>query len=308
MLRQLLINSTGNPPEPPGGEPLEAEFTSFAPRVSLDYQYAEGSMVYVLFSRGYRPGGFNAILQGSPQQVLDQFAQFGASVAYEEERLDNFEAGMKSTWLDGRLQTRLAVYFDPYRNGQNQITIPFTNPDGTLNLASVFVNTGEADLQGFELEFDAAPTENLTISGSLGLADSEVKNFVCGDGVNVRGDNNCDGSQLPSASKWTWTLSADYEDELTGNYNWFARVDYAHFGKYYVDYTNEAWGRTAGPRQPEVGSPFRRPDSGGLRHQPVPGRHPAQRGDRQRPFHRGEVQRNPLLSGEKADLRAARHL
>ncbi|MDE0243792.1 MAG: TonB-dependent receptor [Gammaproteobacteria bacterium] len=241
LLRQLLINSTGNPPEPPGGEPLEAEFTSFAPRVSLDYQYSEGSMVYVLFSRGYRPGGFNAILQGSPQQVLDQFAQFGASVAYEEERLDNFEAGMKSTWLGGRLQTRLAVYFDPYRNGQNQITIPFTNPDGTLNLASVFVNTGEADLQGFEFEFDAAPTENLTLSGSLGLADSEVKNFVCGDGVNVRGDNNCDGSRLPSASKWTWTLSADYEAALTDNYNWFARVDYAHLGKYFVDYTNEAW-------------------------------------------------------------------
>lgn len=241
LLRQLLINSTGNPPEPPGGEPLEAEFTSFAPRVSLDYQYSEGSMVYVLFSRGYRPGGFNAILQGSPQQVLDQFAQFGASVAYEEERLDNFEAGMKSTWLGGRLQTRLAVYFDPYRNGQNQITIPFTNPDGTLNLASVFVNTGEADLQGFEFEFDAAPTDKLTLSGSLGLADSEVKNFVCGDGVNVRGDNNCDGSRLPSASKWTWTLSGDYEDTLTDNYNWFARVDYAHLGKYFVDYTNEAW-------------------------------------------------------------------
>ena len=241
LLRQLLINSTGNPPEPPGGEPLEAEYTSFAPRVSLDWQYTEDSMVYVLFSRGYRPGGFNAILQGSPQEVVDQFAQFGASVAYDEERLDNFEAGMKSTWLNGRLQTRLAVYFDPYRNGQNQITIPFTNPDGTLNLASVFVNTGEADLQGFEFEFDAAPTENLTLSGSLGLADSEVKNFVCGDGVNVRGDNNCDGSRLPSASKWTWTLSADYEDTLTDNYNWFARVDYAHLGKYFVDYTNEAW-------------------------------------------------------------------
>ena len=241
LLRQLLINSTGNPPEPPGGEPLEADYTSFAPRVSLDWQYTDDSMVYVLFSRGYRPGGFNAILQGSPQEVVDQFAQFGASVAYDEERLDNFEAGMKSTWLNGRLQTRLAVYFDPYRNGQNQITIPFTNPDGTLNLASVFVNTGEADLQGFEFEFDAAPTENLTLSGSLGLADSEVKDFVCGDGVNVRGDNNCDGSRLPSASKWTWTLSADYEDTLTDNYNWFARADYAHLGKYFVDYTNEAW-------------------------------------------------------------------
>lgn len=241
LLRQVLVNSTGQRPEPPGDQPLEVEFTSFAPRVSLDYQYSEDGMVYILFSRGYRPGGFNSILQGSPQAVLDQFAQFGASIAFEEERLDNFEAGWKSTWLGGRVQTRLAVYFDPYRNGQNQITIPFTNPDGTLNLASVFVNTGQADLQGFEFEFDAAPTENLTLSGSLGLADSEVKDFVCGDGVNVRGDNNCDGSRLPSASKWTWTLSADYEDMLTENYNWFARVDYAHFGKYFVDYTNEAW-------------------------------------------------------------------
>ena len=43
------------------------------------------------------------------------------------------------------------------------ITIPFLNPDGSLNLASVFVNTGKIDLEGFEFEFDAVPFENFTL-------------------------------------------------------------------------------------------------------------------------------------------------
>ena len=239
--QQVKITAQGSPPTGIGAQPLSETFTSFSPRVSLDYNYADGSTVYILFSRGYRPGGFNAVLQGAPATVQTQFAQFNASLAFDEEKLDNYEIGFKNTWAEGRLQTRLSAYYDPYRNGQNQITIPFTNPDGSLNLASVFVNTGQIDLQGFEFEFDAVPFENFTLSGSLGMADSEVKEFFCGDGNSVFGSPDCDGNVLPSASKWTWSVSADYSHALAGDYDWFTRLDYSHKGKYFVDYSNAAF-------------------------------------------------------------------
>ena len=239
--QQVIIASNGQPPAPPGDQALKQTYKSFSPRISLDYEYAEGSTAYVLFSRGFRPGGFNAVLQGSTAAVVAQFAQFNAGLSFEEERLDNYELGLKSTWADGRLRTRVAIYHDPYRKGQNQITIPFTNPDGSLNLASVVVNTGKIDLQGVEFEFDAAPTDNLTISGTFGYADSEVKEFFCGDGNSVFGSPDCNGNSLPSASKLTWTLSGEYTALVSNDVEMFARIDYAHLGKYYVDYSNAAF-------------------------------------------------------------------
>ena len=241
LKQQVKITSTGQPPTGPGAGLLNETFTSFSPRVSIDYNYADGSTAYLLFARGYRPGGFNAVLQGAPASVQAQFGAFNAGLAFEEEKLDNYEIGLKNTWAEGRLQTRLAIYHNPYTNGQNQITIPFLNPDGSLNLASVFVNTGKIDLEGFEFEFDAVPFENFTLSGTLGMADSEVKEYFCGDGVSVSGSPDCNGNLLPSASKWTWSLSADYSHPLAGDYDWFGRVDWSHKGKYFVDYSNAAF-------------------------------------------------------------------
>ena len=239
--QQLEGRDIGIPTPSPFGDEFKATFKSFSPRVSLDYQYNDNSTVYALFARGYRPGGFNTVLLTRPQSVVDQFAPFGAGQTFDEERLDNYELGVKSTWFDGQLQTRLAVYYDPYSDGQNSQTIAFINEFGDLDLASVFVNTGKTDLQGFEFEFDAAPTENLTLSGSLALADSKVDVFTCSDGTQVYGNDSCAGNQLPSASKYTWSLSAEYQDTLSGDYDWFTRVDYSHQGKAFTDYTNVAW-------------------------------------------------------------------
>ncbi|MCB2106961.1 MAG: TonB-dependent receptor [Rhodobacteraceae bacterium] len=239
--RQQIEDRDGKAPPSPAGDKYKATFKSFSPRISLDYQYADNSTVYALFARGYRPGNFNLVLLTRPQSVVDQFAPFGAGKTVDEEKLDNYEIGIKSSWLDSRLQTRLAFYYDPYSKGQNTITIPFTNEFGDLDLASVLINTGKVHLKGFELDFDAAATDNLTISGSLAMADSKIISFFCGDGNSVYGSPDCNGNQLPKASKWTWSLSAEYTSNLTDKYDWFGRVDYAHQGKSFVDYSNVAW-------------------------------------------------------------------
>lgn len=239
--QQLEGRDAGVSPPPPLDEEVSATFTAFSPRISLDYQYADNSTVYALFSRGYRPGGFNNVLVFRPDEVVEQFEQFGAKKAYDQEQLDNYELGIKSSWLEGRLQTRLALYYDPYTSGQSQITVVFENEFGDVDLASVIVNTGESTLMGVEFEFDAAPTENLSVSGSFGLADSEVKSFFCADGILVNGSPDCNGNQLPQAARLTWSLSGEYGRALTGGYDWFARADYSHQGKQYTDYSNAAY-------------------------------------------------------------------
>lgn len=102
---------------PTEGPRFESTFKSFSPRVTLDYKYAENSLAYALWSRGYRPGGFNTQLFGQPPQVIQALSVLGAKENYLQEKLDNYEIGIKSTWLNNRLQTRIAGYYDLWRNG-----------------------------------------------------------------------------------------------------------------------------------------------------------------------------------------------
>ena len=82
-------------------------------------------------------------------------------------------------------------------------------------------------------------TEKLTLSGSYGLNDTEAKAYVCVDCNNSYGSfEGVVGNTLPTAPRITWTLSGQYEDNLTGDWDWYGRVDWAHQGSRYTDFSN----------------------------------------------------------------------
>ncbi|MDX2144546.1 MAG: TonB-dependent receptor [Rhodospirillaceae bacterium] len=248
------VGITGNPVTGAAATPFQDTFKSFSPRVSVDYKYAENSTLYALFSRGYRPGGFNAAFRtASPATVAALLAVVPtAGESYLQERLDNYEVGIKSSWLDGRARTTLTLYTDKWANGQVgnaiPVTIPGPTPGSTVaNLINITINNGIARLKGIEAEGEFQVTEEFRISGNFGLNDSTVKSF--GLGVGQCGDCNLVygsfagiiGNSLPTAPKYTWSLSADYSAPLVGDWNWFARVDYAHRGRNFTDFSNIAW-------------------------------------------------------------------
>jgi iron complex outermembrane receptor protein len=230
--------------------PLQGTFKSFSPRVTLDYKYAADSMVYALWSRGYRPGGFNSyVVTATPGQLAQIIALGGnPNLQYLQERLDNYEAGWKATFLGGRARTTLALYYDKWRNGQIStvlnVNIDPKNPAAGTNQYSPVLNAGAVDLKGIEFSGDLQATDKLKLTVSMALNDTSVKQFSpCSDATNVTGATSCNG-EVPSAPKWTWALSAEYSDKLTGTYDWFARIDYSHQGRQFVDYTNLAWVRS----------------------------------------------------------------
>jgi iron complex outermembrane receptor protein len=246
-----FVNLAGNIVTGTAANPLQNTFRSFSPRVSLDYNFAEDAMAYVLFSRGYRPGGFNAALATSTAETLAalQAQAPSAGVTFEEEQLDNYEAGIKSTFLDGRARATLSVYYMRWKNGQSGAVIPvrLAGPPPVTNLVNLTINTGLATLKGYELEGQFQVTDELQVSGSMGLNDSKVGTsrpdlYRCTDCLNIQGDVTAGlGNRLPTAPKWMWALSATYTDHLAGDYDWFARADWSHRGRNYTDFTNLAW-------------------------------------------------------------------
>ena len=50
------------------------------------------------------------------------------------------------------------------------------------------------------------------------------------------------GHSFPNAPVgWTFTLTPTYTAQLTADWEWYARGDWKHRGRYYVDASNVAW-------------------------------------------------------------------
>ena len=222
---------------------LNSTYKSFSPRVSLDWEYAPNSTLYGSFSRGTRPGGFNsALVTSTPATIAALLAVVpSAQIAFKEEQIDNYELGVKSTWLDGRARTQFTVFKIKWKDGQVSNSIPIP---GATNLVPLTINNGTADLKGFEFEGTFRATQAITLGATIGYSKSELVSYGVGSG-------NCQdcnfvwgnftgvlGNELPTAPKLTWTASADYTRPLTGDYRWFSRLDYQYQGSKFTDFSN----------------------------------------------------------------------
>lgn len=227
---------------PNQGPVLSETFTSFSPRVTVDWKYAPGSLLYALFSRGYQPGGFNTSLVSQPQSIIDQIAQVGTNITYRQEKLDNYEAGIKTTWFDNRLRTTLAVYYADWLDGQVSNEVFVTRPDGTLLSTSVTQNIGKVNMRGVELEAQFAVTNEFTLAATFDYSHNEIKSYrYVPGGVKIQNEADVAGKRLNGTPEFSWTLSPSYKSALNDTFDWFARLDYRGRSKVYVDPTNHAW-------------------------------------------------------------------
>ena len=243
-------------------------FKSFSPRVSLDYKLTPTSTVYVLASRGYKPGGFNATsILSQPQFILDQLAVTGASGVYDQEKLDNFEAGIKGSFLDGKLRMALNGYYGKYSNAQipqpvtvftQQIAgVTNTAPGAPRNTLVPVVSVGKVDLKGVEFEAEAIVLPGLRIGATFAYTDTKIKYFFCTECASILAQNpgyvagtspiansvqvtSTLGNRLPGAPKISYTLSANYETEFNEGITAYSGVDYLHRGSNFVDAANIA--------------------------------------------------------------------
>ena len=144
------------------------------PKISLKYDLNEDTMAYALFTRGKRPGGVNRS-RGNPY-----FPN-----AYNPDIMDNTEAGIRSTFGEGRGRFNLTAYYMKWDQYQlEQVDPSSTNcdangavaaitglaPDSSVKTAGVcgqpwqnlVANTGQAHIAGVNVDVEYALTENIT--------------------------------------------------------------------------------------------------------------------------------------------------
>jgi len=236
----LNINSSGsiNPAfaaNPNGIPKRSATFSQFQPKVTWSWNAAEDLNLYASWGVGFRSGGFNSIGSealldlwygdtcpsfvptcGDPGVAVD--ANLSVSDEYQKEVSTSFEFGSKMEFFDNRLRVNAAVFQTEVEDNQF-----FEFYAGPFGLMRVVTTIDELEIQGFEMDFNAVITENLSLFGGAGFLDSEI----------IQNDHRplSEGNEAPQAPDRTYNLGAQFEMAVSDGIEMTARLDWQYVGE-----------------------------------------------------------------------------
>lgn len=227
-------------PFPPGaGFPAaflqgRREWKQFTPRVGLDWRPTQNLLVYGSWSRGFKSGGFNG--------RFDTTVPGAAAVpipAFDPEVVDTYEGGFKATLLERRLLLNGAVFYNKYRDKQEQIILPNPN-DGGLTTVTVITNAATVTGKGFELEATARPTDIISLRVGASYNDISYDRFVADIGRPGGRTDNSD-LRLVRAPKWTLAGGASFDAPVgPGSAN--GNVNVRYIDGYFLNVPNDPGG------------------------------------------------------------------
>lgn len=149
---------------PLGGRPLTPPFGNFARtweysnyRVGADWQATETILLYASVATGENAGGFNT------------GATVAADYTFNPETNTTIELGAKTVWLDGALVVNGALFTVDWKDAQ----INGPPSAGSTSPINVVRNIGAIESSGFDLEFNFAVNDYVTLTGGVSVNDAQ---------------------------------------------------------------------------------------------------------------------------------------
>lgn len=195
-------------------------------KIALNYKPDDDSLFYAFVARGYKNGGINP-----------------PGGTFQPETVWDYEGGWKTSFLDNHIRTQVGVYYNDYKNFQEDVTNPKSGGSGVTNLASATIYGLEASAQ--------AHVSRLSLNGSLAYNHSQMSAFTlinrevtpagvslpqCAPGVpngptcfNYSYVTTNGGANLFSPT-WTGNVSAEYEIPVNDNTTILPRVGFSYVG------------------------------------------------------------------------------
>jgi len=148
-------------------------YSGFKSRANITWHITPDVLTYFTYSEGFRPGGFNRSVSAVAVGPTGA-AQFEKPNGYAPDSLTNYEIGLKSEFLDHRLQVNLTAYHMEWDNVQ----LLFFNPT-ELGNTTFGVNGPNYNVDGGELQVVAKVTDGLTVQGSATYNHDAQANSPC---------------------------------------------------------------------------------------------------------------------------------
>ncbi len=192
-----------------------ADWSKVTPRVSVEYQATEDTMVYASYSEGFKSGTFNPRAER-------------AEPAADPEDVESYEVGIK-TDLTSTFRLNAAAFMLDHKDRQYITVIP--DPSNSAALNQRLGNVGQSDAKGVEFEFTWIAGQNLSLFGNVGLIDASFKNVRSYD-ANLNPIDITDNFAITNTPEQTVNLGFNYDMPITngdvvftGNYSY--RSDYS---------------------------------------------------------------------------------
>lgn len=212
------VDAAGRTVGPFGGV-LDSSAVTY--RVGLEYDVTRSAMAYATYSTGYKSGGFTPDEPGYN--------------TYNPEYLKDAEVGVKSRWLDNRLQVNISG-FDYFYNDYQVSDAGLAHYGGLSAL--VFNSTGTTSIYGGELELKYRPTAHDQIDLSVSPLHSRFGQLIV-PASPFGPEVNSTGEELPSAPDLSGSAAYQHfwdfaQGSLVG------RVETYVSSAYWVDFAHSA--------------------------------------------------------------------
>jgi outer membrane receptor protein involved in Fe transport len=167
--------------------------SGFTPKATISFRPTSHVMAYATYSRGYRVGGIN------PNAGLLPSIQ----AAYKSDKVDNYEAGVKTTLFNGRLAVDASVFDIVWKGIQARLFGP------APQFYSYVTNAGNARVNGVELTAALSVTHRLSASTNLTYQDGQLTKFL--PDTFAAGGGYASGTTLPGSSHWSIANNLSYD-------------------------------------------------------------------------------------------------
>lgn len=189
--------------------------------ITLSYKITPDVMIYGTYAKGYKSGGLNLNATPAPKVIAP-------------EKVDNFEAGIKSTLFDRMLTLNLAAFHTKIRNYQSQ------QVDTTVAPTAYIANVGTVRTQGLEFDANLRPVRNLSLFASASYVDAIYKSFRNAQcPLEYQGlQAVCDlsGRGLPGVSKYSVSLGGEYAADVASGAEAYINANYSYRSKFNAAY------------------------------------------------------------------------
>jgi iron complex outermembrane receptor protein len=182
---------------PAGSYTAERDTNNLSWNLNAAYDLTGDIHAYATYSRGYKSPGINLV---APANGVDVFVR--------PEKVDNYEVGLKSRFLNGKAEVNLAAFWTEDDDYQAN----FINTNVTP-VVGYITNVGKLRSRGVELDARVAPVEGLTLTAAGAYTDARYVTYLNAPApylTNYLGVVDLSGRRASGAPEWSLTGTAEY--------------------------------------------------------------------------------------------------
>jgi len=152
-------------------------------KLVMEYRTGSDTLFYGLVSRGYKAGGYNSALASKiPDLEQDGIFIPPENLVFGSETMWNYELGLKGSWLEDSLTLSAALFYQDRDDMQVKQSIVIPMDPGSsacpCNFIDSLQNAAGGINKGLEIETNWQISERFSLFGSLGLLDTEYRDYL----------------------------------------------------------------------------------------------------------------------------------